>query len=138
MMPGQPPAGYGAMVPAAAGMGQMMPMAGGGIKGKMRNPLITLVLAYVSCGIYAPFGMYFMLKELKDYLQTEDITPWWAFTPLVLLTLLKLPDLVVEAKRRAGVPNPQSAGLIMYLILGFYFLPKDLNEVWNPAGQFTA
>ena len=125
------------MVPAP-GMGQMMPMPGGGSRGKIRNPLITLVLAYVSCGIYAPFGMYFMLKELKDFLQTEEITPWWAFTPLVLLTLLKLPDLVVEAKRRAGVANPQSAGLIMYLILGFYFLPKDLNDVWNPTGQLTA
>ena len=108
------------------------------MRGKIRNPLITLILAYVTCGIYAPFACYAMLKELKDFLGTDQITPWWAFTPLVLLTLFKLPDLVVEAQRRAGVANPQSAGLIFYLILFFYFFPKDLNMVWNPTGQLPA
>ena len=119
---------------------QGSPMGGSatGPKGKIRNPIVILLLAYCSCGIYPCFGLYMMFKELKEYLNTDQITPWFAFTPLALLTLLKLPDLIVEAKRRAGVANPQSAGLIMYLILGFYFIPKDLNEVWTGGGQLPA
>ena len=40
-----------------------------------------------------------------------------------------------QAKRRAGVPNPEVTNILFYWFFGLYFLPKDLNEVWNPHGQ---
>jgi hypothetical protein len=40
---------------------------------------------------------------------------------------------VLEAKQMAGVANPQVAHPVLYLFLGLYFLPNDLNEVWQAA-----
>jgi hypothetical protein len=46
----------------------------------------------------------------------------------------KLPQKVLEAKQMAGVPNPTVPHPILYLLLGLYFLPADLNEIWKAAG----
>jgi hypothetical protein len=46
----------------------------------------------------------------------------------------KLPEKVLDAKRMAGIPNPEVPQPIMYLLLGIYFLPNDLNEIWQGAG----
>jgi hypothetical protein len=34
----------------------------------------------------------------------------------------------------AGVPNAQVAHPVLYLFLSLYFLPNDLNEIWQAAG----
>jgi len=139
---GQPPAGAMVPMPGAPMMQGGHPgMAGGvGPKGKIRNPIMCIVWTFLSCGFYAIIANYLWASELKAYLNNDpDITPWFAFiSPLNLLLLLKMPDKVTEAKRRAGHPNPQSAGLIMYFLLGIYFIPKDLNEIWDPTGQLSA
>jgi len=131
--------GFGApqaMVPAGApmGFGGAAPMAGGGPKGQTRNPMMSLLISWV-CFLYALYVTYQMTCELKAYLNTEEITPWWAFIfPLNLMLLLKLPGLVTEAKRRAGVANPEAGNLILYLFVTPYIMAKDLNDVWNPTG----
>ena len=33
-----------------------------------------------------------------------------------------------------GVPNAQVASPVLYLFFGIFFLPGDLNEVWQAAG----
>jgi hypothetical protein len=139
---GAAPAGYGpaagAMVAAGAGamQGYAPPGQPVGTRGTMRNPVMTLVLGYVTCGIYAAFAVYSMLKELRNYLGKDEIVPWHIFIPFwnYVVFLAKLPNWVTEAKQRAGSRNPQSAGPVLYFFLGLYFLPKDLNEVWDPAG----
>jgi hypothetical protein len=61
------------------------------------------------------------------------------FIPILgLLEMLKLPAKVLEAKRMAGVPNAQEPNLILYLFLGIYFIPADLNEVWQAASARQA
>lgn len=139
---GQPPAGAMVPMPGAPMMqaGQPGMAAGAGPRGKTRNPIMCALWTFLSCGMYYPIAMYLWVSDLKAFLgDDKDITPWFAlFFPLNILLLLKLPDKVVEAKRRAGHPNPQSAGLIMYWLFGYYFIPKDLNEIWNPTGQLQA
>jgi hypothetical protein len=34
----------------------------------------------------------------------------------------------------AGVPNAQVASPVLYLFFGIFFLPGDLNEIWQAAG----
>jgi hypothetical protein len=119
--------------------GAMQPAGGAGPVGKTRNPLVCGLLTFITCGMYYPIAMMFWAGDLKAYLGNDpEITPWFGLIfPLNLMLLLKLPDKVVEAKRRAGHPNPSSAGFIMYFLLGWYFIPKDLNEIWNPGGQHS-
>jgi hypothetical protein len=140
MIPAGAPMGVNMVQPgygAPGMMGGAMP-GGAGAKGQTRNPVMTLLISWI-CFLYMLYVHFQMANELKAFLNTEEITPWWMFIfPLNLLLILKLPNLMVEAKRRAGVANPQAGGLFMYLFFTPYVMAKDLNEVWNPTGQLPA
>jgi len=101
---------------------------------------MVLLLSMV-CFVYGMYEFYVMLGELKAFLNSDEINPIHIFIPILnILMLFKLPDWVLEAKRRAGVPNPEVANVLFYVFFfsRLYFLPKDLNEVWNPTGQLQA
>lgn len=102
--------------------------------GNARNPIMVLVLSLV-CFLYAAWQLWSMLSELKAFRQKDDLNPIFFFIPILgLIEMWKLPEKVLEAKRMAGVPNPEVPQPILYLLLGIYFLPNDLNEIWQAAG----
>jgi hypothetical protein len=107
--------------------------AGGRPIGQTRNPIMVLVIGYVTCGLYMLIQMWGMYNELKAFRGKDDFNPI-----LVLLFpiffIWGIPAKVLEAKQMAGVPNPQVASPILYLFLGAYFMAADLNEVWQAAG----
>jgi hypothetical protein len=123
--------GYGGM----PGGGAPMVQAGGrGPIGKTRNPIMVLVIGSV-CFVYAIIQIWGMLNELKAFRGKDDINPIFMFIPILnILLFWGLPAKVLEAKQMAGVPNPQVAHPILYLLLGSFFFPADLNEVWQAAG----
>ena len=111
-------------------------MGGAGPVGKTRNLGVFVLLGFVTCFIYWVVAAYLMAAELKAYLKSDDINPIFALIcPLNYLMYLKCPELMLEAKRRAGVPNPKTIGVVGYLLLGPFAMLIDLNEVWNPTGQ---
>jgi len=113
-------------------------MGGTGPKGQTRNPMMVMLIGYI-CFFYGMYQTFLMLGELKAYLNSDEINPVHVFIPILnLLMLFKLPGWVLEAKRRAGVPNPETTNVLFYFLFHWYFLPKDLNEVWNPTGQLQA
>lgn len=128
---------YGAPAAMAPAPQAGYPMVGSvphGPIGKMRNPVMVFVLTYVTCGIYGIIAMFSMLGELKAFRQKDDINPILFLLPIIsILELIKLPAKVLEAKRMAGVPNAQEPNVILYFLLWIYFLPADLNEVWQAA-----
>lgn len=100
----------------------------------MRNPVMVVVLTYVTCGLYGIYALLTMLGELKAFRQKNDITPILFLLPVIsILEMVKLPAKVLDAKRMAGVPNAQEPNVILYLFLWFYMLPADLNEIWQIA-----
>jgi uncharacterized membrane protein len=110
-----------------------------GPTGKERNPIMVLVLASVTCGIYGLIQFYAMLNELKEFRQKDDFNPLTSFIMLFvpvlgLIEMWKTGERVADAKRMAGVPNPTSTNPILYILLAAYFFPADLNEVWRAAG----
>jgi hypothetical protein len=130
-----------AMAPAGAPMGVPMQgvpgMGGTGPKGQTRNPMMVILISMI-CFLYGIWQYYQMVGELKAFLNSDEISPIHIFIPVLnILMLFKLPGWVLEAKRRAGVPNPEVTNILFYWFFGLYFLPKDLNEVWNPSGQLT-
>jgi hypothetical protein len=131
---GAPPQGIQPM--AAPGAGYAMPAAIGqhGPIGKMRNPVMVVVLTWVTCGLYGIIALFSMLGELKAFRQKNDINAILFLLPVIsLLEMIKLPAKVLDAKRMAGVPNAQEPNVILYLLLGIYMLPADLNEIWQVA-----
>ena len=117
------------MVPA----GRSAPGAHGPV-GNTRNPIMVLALSII-CFVYAAWQLWGMLNELKAFRGKEDLNPIFFFIPILgLIEMWKLPEKILEAKRMAGVPNPEVAQPILYLLLGIWFLPNDLNEIWQAAG----
>jgi len=152
---GAPPGGYGQ--PPGGGYGQMqagygapggfsppqdpayggalVPMGGGqrGPIGKIRNPVMTVVISCV-CFVYAIIQIWQMINELKTFRGKDDLNPIFFFIPILnYIELWKLNEKVLDAKRMAGVPNPQVASPVLYLFLALFFLPGDLNEIWQAA-----
>ncbi len=113
------------------------PMGGGGMGpiGTVRNPIMVAVISYF-CFIYMIIVLFGMLNELKAFRRRDDINPIMFFIPILgLLEMLKLPEKVLEAKRMAGVPNAQVVHPVLYLFLWIYFMPLDLNEIWQAASR---
>jgi hypothetical protein len=108
--------------------------AGGRPLGQTRNPIMVLVIGSI-CFVYAILQMWAMLNELKAFRGKDDINPIFLFVPILNIILFwNLPAKVLEAKQMAGVPNPEVPHPILYLFLSTYFLPADLNQVWQAAG----
>jgi hypothetical protein len=102
--------------------------------GNVRNPVMTTVIGMV-CFVYALFVLFSELNELKAYRQKDDINPILMFVPILnLLMIWNLPEKVLDAKRMAGIPNPQVVHPVLYLFLSPYFLTNDLNEIFQASG----
>lgn len=95
---------------------------------------MVLVISMV-CFVYAIVQLWGMLNELKAFRGKDDLNPIMFFLPIIsIINMWNLPPKILEAKQMAGVPNPQVAHPVLYLFLGVYLLPSDLNEIWQAAG----
>jgi len=117
-----------------AGGAPIMASPGGRAIGKTRNPVMTLVFSAL-CFVYAIIQVWQMANELKAFRGKDDINPIFFFIPVLgLIHMWHLPAKVLEAKQMAGVPNATVQHPVLYLLLGIYFWPADLNEIWQAAG----
>jgi hypothetical protein len=121
------PAGAAPIVPAAGASGRPI--------GNMRNPIVSLLLCYATCGIYFLFWIWSTVNELRAFRGRDDINPILFLIPILnYLLIWQLPPKVLEAKMMAGVPNPQVPHPVLYLLLSPYFFTADLNEIWMAQG----
>ncbi|MCS6899724.1 MAG: hypothetical protein NZX77_08130 [Polyangiaceae bacterium] len=125
----------GAMV--LAGAGHMVPagnmgLAAPGPVGTIRNPVTTLLL----CLVCFPIGCV-QLKALEDELNAfvgngKKASILWLILPLI--PVLGMPQLMAEARAKAGTPVQGEGNLLYYLFFGPYMIPKDANEIWRHLG----
>ena len=116
--------------------GMQGPQGGGGpiqTRGTVRNP-ITMFLVSSCCFPY----VLFQYKQMEEELKAVAGNPGpgsilWFLFPLV--PLLSMPKLIGEARAKAGTPTQGEGSLIMYLLLGPYFLTKDANEIFTGGQQ---
>ncbi len=143
---GQPQAGYGQpqggfnptqdQAYGVSGGAPIVAMGSGqrGPIGKIRNPVVSIVLALVTCGIYPMVASFLMANELNTFRGRQDLAPIMFFIPIMnIIEGLKLAGLVLETKQMVGVPNPQVANNVLLALFPVFFLPSDLNEIWLAA-----
>lgn len=100
--------------------------------GQIRNP-VTLFLISCICFLYGLSQMRTMEGELNRFLgRNQDGSILWFLFPLI--PILSMPKLIGEARAKAGTTTQGNGSLIMYLLLGYYFLTKDVNEIWERLG----
>lgn len=107
--------------------------------GQTRNPIMGVLLSMV-CFIYAIMLWFSCVGELNKFRGKNDINAIFIFIPVLnWITCWGLADKVKEARQMAGDPNPTDvAGGIMFLLLWPYFLPAELNKIWQRAGGGAA
>lgn len=110
-------------------------------RGEVRNPIVILVLTYVTCSIYALIWTWQVVKEVNSGLGRQEFN----FATELVLSILtcglwglwfqwRLCHAVVELQRRWGVAVEFDPALLMvFSILGVgpFFMQTGLNRVWT-------
>jgi GYF domain 2 len=117
--------------------------------GRARHPIAVLLLSYLTGGLYFAYWTYRALQECSVYRTGRDcearseLTLMLIFPPYAAYSaLFRLPDLVLAARKAAGVPDfaaLSAVPLFVYPCL-WPFLPflamiyqDALNQVWFTA-----
>jgi hypothetical protein len=146
-----PAPGFGAMQPG--GMGG--PMAGGGARGEVRNPVTIVLLSLVTCGIYGYYWFYYQLMpELRAYLgRNDEYNP----TTQVILSIVtcgiwyllgvaKACKMIQEGQQRAGRPNAEDKTNLIWILFAVnvllgvptmlaipWVIQTEANKIWDPS-----
>ena len=115
--------------------------------GQKRDPVMTIVFTFLTCGIYGLWWMYTYATEVKNSLGRQDLNPGMDIV-LGLITCgiwstiafwYKYPKLIMDMQQRVGLP-PNDISTTT-LILGIFFAPasiyiiqSELNKIWDAAG----
>ncbi len=115
--------------------------------GRVRHPILVLVLSYLTFGFYLFYWISQVLQECADYTERKEVRSrielnLMLIFPLyaVYLAIYRVPDLVRQARSRAGLPDTAGPGpavffLAPFLIVGIPILcmiqQDALNQVWQ-------
>ncbi|MBN1898724.1 MAG: DUF4234 domain-containing protein [Spirochaetes bacterium] len=112
-------------------------------KGKVRSPAFVIILAIITCGIYYLIWIYNVAKELKLFLNKEDLNPGLDLLlcivcpPFAIYWVYKYGQLIDEALEKVKLKPEDNATLYLVLaIFGFIvvdmaIMQSSLNKVWS-------
>jgi len=117
-----------------------------GAKGKFRSPAAVIIFTIITCGIYGLIWMYNFAKELKIYLEKEDLNPGLDLflsiicVPYIIYWSYKYGKVIYEAQQKAGI-SPADDNSILYLILtilGLFIvnmaiMQSSANKIWTKS-----
>ena len=116
-------------------------VSAGGKKPEVFNPVLLLVLGFVTCGIFIIYWMFKTAGELKDYLGKEVVSMTLLVLgiccfPLNIYNIYLLSKALPEVQVKAGIPEKDDTVLI--LILAIFAPPvapmivqTELNKAWE-------
>jgi hypothetical protein len=114
------------------------------VGGKKRDPLLVLILGFVTCYIYLFYWWYVTASDIKRATGSTDINPQLEIVLNILTCGLytiylsyKYPKLVLEMQERASVTRNDTTLLSVLLSLfslgpiACYVIQADLNRIWD-------
>lgn len=115
--------------------------------GKVRSPLVVILLTIITLGIYGLYWHYEMFKETNEF-DNEGITGVVGLLLTIvcgIVTIFLLPWQVGETRKRAGLTEGVNAiyGLWILLpivggIIWIVLVQKAANELWESQGAVAA
>ena len=115
--------------------------------GKVRSPLVVVLLTIVTLGIYGLYWHYEMFKETNKF-GNEGITGIVGLLLTIvcgIVTIFLLPWQVGETRKRAGLTEGVNAiyGLLVLIpivggIIWIVLIQKAANELWESQGAVSA
>ena len=123
---------------------QASPYGSAGVQGERRELPITIILVFVTCGLYGIYWWYKIFSEVAADLGRADINPGME----IVLTMVtcgiygiylcyKYPKLINEMQAKRGLPaNDFSTVSLLCAIFGlnivsFALMQNELNRIWE-------
>ncbi len=112
-------------------------------RGEERNPAAVIVFSFITCGIYVLVWIYKFTKEVKTYLENDEINPGLELLlciicfPYIVYWSYKYGKLMMDAQNKASLPADDNSLLYLILaILGLFIvnmaiLQDSINQVWR-------
>ena len=110
-----------------------------GRPGQIRNPVVVLLLGYITFGIYGMYMHYTLNAEMKEFDRAVQVSPGIAvlalFFPIAnIITGLNTSKRVRQIQAAAGQASTCSGGLTFLCMLvgaSFAYQQSQLNAVWS-------
>jgi len=117
------------------------PSSAGGVKAAPFNPVLVLVLGFVTCGIFVIYWLFKTAGDLKDYLGKEVLSmPMLIFglccPPVSIYNIYLISKGLGEAQSKAGLPEKDDTMLILILAIfagpvALMIIQTELNKIWE-------
>ncbi|MEX1218051.1 MAG: DUF4234 domain-containing protein [Acidimicrobiales bacterium] len=115
--------------------------------GKVRSPIVVVLLTIITLGIYGLYWHYAMFKETNDF-DKEGINGIVGLLISLICTIITwflLPAQVGASRERLGMARGVSAvyGLVVLIpfigiFIWYFLIQKAANELWESQGASAA
>ena len=115
--------------------------------GKVRSPLVVILLSIITFGIYAIYWHYEMFKETNEF-DNEGVTGLVGLLLSIFCTIVvifMIPWQIGETRKRAGLPEGINAIYGLWVLLPFVgwivwvvLVQNAANELWESQGAVAA
>jgi hypothetical protein len=118
------------------------------IAGERRDPVLVLVLGFLTCYVYLFYWWYVTGQEIKRATRRAEINPPLELVLNILTCSLfsiylsyKYPKLILEMQERVGVARNDTslASLLLSLFslgpIACYVIQTDLNRIWEAKNR---
>jgi hypothetical protein len=130
-------------------MAEEVQIAGTNATAKVRNPLGTVGLSFITIGVYYVFWWYFINREMRDLGRARNVdlgqNPTNSVLALIPGSIVIVPAIVTLWTTSARIENSQetvgidrrASGPIIFILLlligpvGIWYAQSELNKVWE-------
>ena len=114
--------------------------SGGGVKGKVEDPKMVLILGLVTCNLYTMYWLWTKVKEMNAYLGQEKVNPLFILPgclcfPVSIYGSYLFAQNIPEMEKKAGVEVKDEMVLHLVLMiflpwLASFLIQQKLNAIW--------
>lgn len=114
-----------------------------GAKGQIVNPVVYLVLSFVTCGLFGLYWLYVIIRDVNAH-QGKDVVSMTMFLvgilcfPLNIYNMYLIAKALPEMQKSAGLEAKDESVLILILAIFLYpaallIVQGHLNAIWQKA-----
>jgi len=111
---------------------------------KIKNPILTLILCLVTCGVYTYITIYQMTDDIKQFTNDNSINPGLELI-LCLITCgiytiywcYKYSKYIFDMQMKTGVEYPNDISIVALILplfqltlVSLLLMQTELNKVW--------
>jgi hypothetical protein len=111
---------------------------------KIKNPIVTLLLCIVTCGVFSYITIYMMTEDIKEFTNDNSINPGLEILLCIITCNIytvywcyKYSKYIFDMQNRTGVEYPSDISIISLILplfgltlISLLLMQTELNKVW--------